>query len=164
MSDYLVSDTELTETADAIRAKTGESGLIEWESGTGFADAVAAISGGGVTKKEITTRSANQTYIEFSITANDTGWKLATITATDGDHTKYGIYDADFCTVSNTGSVVGTNNSGTDNRRYALTPIYSATQNANYLCITASALRLTRPGATVPFVVNREYKLTLYYW
>lgn len=47
MSDYLVTDTELTETADAIRAKTGDSSLIEWESGTGFADAVAAISGGG---------------------------------------------------------------------------------------------------------------------
>lgn len=48
MSDYLVTSTELTETADAIRAKTGDSNAIEWESGTGFADAVAAISGGGV--------------------------------------------------------------------------------------------------------------------
>lgn len=45
MSDYIVTDTELTETADAIRAKTGDSSAIEWESGTGFADAVAAISG-----------------------------------------------------------------------------------------------------------------------
>lgn len=51
MSDYLVTSTELTETADAIRAKTGDANLIEWESGTGFADAVAAIpsGGGGIT-------------------------------------------------------------------------------------------------------------------
>ena len=49
MSDYLVTNTELTETADAIRAKTGDSAAIEWESGTGFADAVAAIPSGGGT-------------------------------------------------------------------------------------------------------------------
>ena len=47
MSDYLVTDIELTETADAIRAKTGDANPIEWESGTGFADAVAAIPSGG---------------------------------------------------------------------------------------------------------------------
>lgn len=47
MAEYYTTDAELTATADAIRAKSGDSSSIEWESGTGFADAIAAIPSGG---------------------------------------------------------------------------------------------------------------------
>ena len=46
MTNYLVNDVELTATADAIREKLGDDDPIEWESGNGFAEAIAAISGG----------------------------------------------------------------------------------------------------------------------
>ena len=49
--DKLVDSTQLdgalTATANAIRAKTGSSAGIAWNSSTGFADAVGEISGGG---------------------------------------------------------------------------------------------------------------------
>lgn len=49
MANYIVSDTEMTATAAAVRQKGGTSALIPWQAGTGFADAVGAIptSGGG---------------------------------------------------------------------------------------------------------------------
>lgn len=40
---YQVTDTELTATANAIRAKTGNTAEIEWASGTGFESAVNEI-------------------------------------------------------------------------------------------------------------------------
>lgn len=47
MSNYIVSDTELTATAEAVRQKGGTAALIPWQTGTGFADAVGAIPSGG---------------------------------------------------------------------------------------------------------------------
>lgn len=46
-TNYIATSTELTETADAIREKTGDSSPIEWEEGTGFANAIADIPSGG---------------------------------------------------------------------------------------------------------------------
>lgn len=46
-TNYIATSTELTETADAIREKTGDSSPIEWEEGTGFASAIADIPSGG---------------------------------------------------------------------------------------------------------------------
>ena len=47
MANYIATDTQFTATANAIRAKTGDSISIEWDASTGFADDIAAISGGG---------------------------------------------------------------------------------------------------------------------
>ena len=47
--DYIVNDTELTATADSIREKTGDTALIEWITGKGFADVIAGIESGGMT-------------------------------------------------------------------------------------------------------------------
>lgn len=47
MADYIVSDTELTATAEAVRQKGGTSALIPWQAGTGFKAAVDAIPSGG---------------------------------------------------------------------------------------------------------------------
>lgn len=46
-TNYIATSTELIETADAIREKTGDSSPIEWEEGTGFASAIADIPSGG---------------------------------------------------------------------------------------------------------------------
>ena len=45
MADYLVTDTELTDVADAIRTKGGTSAALEWP--TDFVDAIDAIEAGG---------------------------------------------------------------------------------------------------------------------
>lgn len=45
MSQYVVTDTELTAVANAIRAKLGSSDSLEWPSD--FVDAIDDISGGG---------------------------------------------------------------------------------------------------------------------
>ena len=45
--DYIVNDTELTATADAIREKTGDTALLEWITGKGFADVISGIESGG---------------------------------------------------------------------------------------------------------------------
>ena len=42
-NEYLVTNTELTATADAIRTKAGGSSPIEWKSTKGFADAINRI-------------------------------------------------------------------------------------------------------------------------
>jgi hypothetical protein len=59
MADYLVTDTELTSIANAIRTKGGTSASLSFP--TGFVSAINAISGGGATlgTKSITT---NGTY------------------------------------------------------------------------------------------------------
>ena len=44
-------DGAMTSTANAIRAKNGGSGGIQWDAATGFADAVAAISSGGAVQE-----------------------------------------------------------------------------------------------------------------
>ena len=45
-NEYIALRSELTATANAIREKSADSSLIEWESGTGFADAISAIPTG----------------------------------------------------------------------------------------------------------------------
>ena len=45
MSNYLVTDTELTSIADTIRTKSGQSGSLSFP--TGFIDGINSISGGG---------------------------------------------------------------------------------------------------------------------
>lgn len=45
--DYIVNDTALTATADAIREKTESTDKITWSGEKGFADAISEISGGG---------------------------------------------------------------------------------------------------------------------
>ena len=45
MTDYLVTDTELTDVADAIRTKGGTSAALEWP--TDYVDAIDAIETGG---------------------------------------------------------------------------------------------------------------------
>lgn len=39
-------DNAITQTANAIRAKTGSAGLIDWNIDTGFADAIGSLGGG----------------------------------------------------------------------------------------------------------------------
>ena len=45
--DYIVNDTALTATADAIREKTGTTDPITWLEELGFSEAIAAIETGG---------------------------------------------------------------------------------------------------------------------
>lgn len=47
MSNYLVTDTELISTANAIREKTGSSDNIIWNEATGFSAAIDGIPSGG---------------------------------------------------------------------------------------------------------------------
>lgn len=47
MSEYIVTDLELQETADSIRAKTGSVVDITWKKNKGFADDIDAIPSGG---------------------------------------------------------------------------------------------------------------------
>ena len=69
MADYKVTDTELTATANAIRAKTGDSAAIEWKADKGFTDAIGDISTGTLTM-EITTAVGDQTTeIAFPVNA-----------------------------------------------------------------------------------------------
>lgn len=44
--DKIKLEAAITATADAIRAKTGGTGLITWDTSKGFADAVAGLTGG----------------------------------------------------------------------------------------------------------------------
>lgn len=56
MADYLVTDTELTDVADAIRTKGGTSTALEWPDD--YVDAIDAIEtgggGGSLTTKSVT--------------------------------------------------------------------------------------------------------------
>lgn len=56
MADYLVTDTELTDVADAIRTKGGTSAALEWPDD--YVDAIDAIEtgggGGSLTTKSVT--------------------------------------------------------------------------------------------------------------
>ena len=54
MTDYLVTDTELTDVADAIRTKGGTSAALEWPDD--YVDAIDAIEtgGGGVSTRTVT--------------------------------------------------------------------------------------------------------------
>lgn len=46
MANYIATTEQFTATANAIRAKTGSSGSLEWDASTGYADDIAAISTG----------------------------------------------------------------------------------------------------------------------
>ena len=52
MANYLVTDTDLTSVANAIRTKGGTSASLTFP--TGFSDAIAAIPSGGVSWREVT--------------------------------------------------------------------------------------------------------------
>lgn len=69
MTDYLVTDTELTDVADAIRTKGGTSAALEWP--TDYVDAIDAISGGGIS--------------EYNIVVSDSVNRLCSIAPSWGD-------------------------------------------------------------------------------
>lgn len=46
MSIYIVTNDELTNTADAIRQKAGTAAELEWEQGNGFKEVIEAIPSG----------------------------------------------------------------------------------------------------------------------
>lgn len=46
MANYIATTEQFTATADAIRAKTGASGSLEWDASTGYADDIASIPAG----------------------------------------------------------------------------------------------------------------------
>lgn len=46
MANYIATTEQFTATANAIRAKTGASGTLEWDASTGYADDIAAIPAG----------------------------------------------------------------------------------------------------------------------
>ena len=51
--DSVKLESEITATANAIRAKTGETSKIQWEENTGFATAVEAITTGGGSSEDV---------------------------------------------------------------------------------------------------------------
>lgn len=69
-NEYLVTNAELTATADAIRAKAGSSSPIKWKSTKGFADAInrmgATIYGFHINSNESDPSSA-VTYLEDAV-------------------------------------------------------------------------------------------------
>lgn len=67
MSDYLVTDTELTSIADAIRTKGGTSADLSFP--TGFVSAIEAISGGGLEYEEGTYSTASDVQ-GYSVTVS----------------------------------------------------------------------------------------------
>lgn len=70
-TNYIATSTELTATANAIRAKTGSAASIEWEADEGFKDAIAAIQ----TALPTQTKSATPTESAQTITP-DSGYVL----------------------------------------------------------------------------------------
>ena len=72
MSDYKVTDTELTSIANAIRAKTGKSAQMEFP--TEFVSEIGSISGGGTDDWTILTdyiESSGTQYIDTGYYPND---------------------------------------------------------------------------------------------
>jgi hypothetical protein len=57
MANYIATTEQFTATANAIRAKTGNSGSLEWDASTGYADDIAAISTGTDTSDATATSS-----------------------------------------------------------------------------------------------------------
>ena len=76
MANYAVSDTELVGVANAIRAKTGGSGLIVWPDG--FSSGIAGIPTGGTVK----TMSLVQTFELASIAGSGTAASQRSILTT----------------------------------------------------------------------------------
>lgn len=75
MSNYIVTDTELTAVADAIRTKGGTAALIPWQAGTGFADAVGAIpSGGGASLPSVISKIDGGSFTLASDTVGTSHW------------------------------------------------------------------------------------------
>lgn len=80
MSEYIVTDTELTAVANAIRTKGGTSADLEWNAD--FISAIEAISGGGeVSVKDIVdilNEGVLNTIVPFYTSAsNPTGYTLS---------------------------------------------------------------------------------------
>lgn len=66
MADYLVTDTELTSVADAIRTKGGTSASLSFP--TGFVSAISAISGGLEYEEGTWTPTSDASSVTFPFT------------------------------------------------------------------------------------------------
>ncbi len=62
MSIFLAAERQFAATADAIREKTGGTAALEWDADTGFAEDIAAISGGGTAALQALTADRNGVY------------------------------------------------------------------------------------------------------
>lgn len=78
--DSIQLETAITETADAIRAKTGNTDPIAWVANKGFADVISLITSGGKLIKVGTILSA---YQQNTLDIKNTYSKYADITVND---------------------------------------------------------------------------------
>lgn len=83
MADYLVTDTELTSIANAIRTKGGTSASLSFPSG--FSDAISAIPTGGSNNVQVTF-SKTSPYISLNAYPNS-----ASVDDTDPDNLVFTI-------------------------------------------------------------------------
>lgn len=90
MADYLVTDTELTSIADAIRTKGGTSASLIFP--TGFVNAIDAIpSGGGVEFASISVSGMNIYYTDENMVAQTSVGSVIDVKAPIGSIvTRYG--------------------------------------------------------------------------
>lgn len=90
MTNYIVTDTELTTTANKIREKLENTDNIEWENETGFANAINGIDLGvdfTITRMYIDTPPIKTTYILPDDTFFDPTGMIVMIDYTCGDIT-----------------------------------------------------------------------------
>lgn len=112
MAYYLATDTELTETANALRLKLGNNNSIEWEADYGYANIINELNSGfaaiGVDYPEGSICTCTNGTI--TLTARDTSGKMIfgipnvgswTVSCTDGIDTSSKIV-----TINNFGDVV----------------------------------------------------------
>ena len=112
MSDYLVTDTELTSIADAIRTKGGTSADLSFP--TGFVSAIEAISGGGLEYEEGTwtptediKSNATASLPELSFTDTHTSPPAIAIILDTTDSALNTEYAITYLTYIDTGSLLG---------------------------------------------------------
>lgn len=140
MSDYLVTETELTYEADRIRAKTGGSSPITFVEGKGFGDAIDAIPT-GITPTGTINIISNGTYdVTDKATAlvnvpgtTPTGTKQISITAN-------GTTTEDVAAYANAEITVNVQGGGT-NRQYiikdgVIQPGYSFSTSGSNTAVT----------------------------
>ena len=97
-TNYIATSAELTETADAIREKTGDSSPIEWEEGTGFASAIADIPSGGSPVEGLTNAIEFRSFMSFTLSVNGANWN-GTVEWTDGVQ-PWAVWDGSTLTAS----------------------------------------------------------------
>ena len=128
MADYLVTDTELTSIANAIRSKGGTSGTLSFPSG--FVSAINNIS-----------TSVNAGYILSPI--DDLGIQSGKYIDTDGSEVTYSTWSAtDYLEVSGDTIVfyIGSNSGGN----------YSAFYDVNHTFISSFSYTVGKMQVTVP--------------